>query len=321
MSGHERVTISYQDGLGRAETDASGTDVVVLTTVPGRIAAASREVQCELATIDLACSRFRSDSELAVVNRSAGKPVTVSPLLADALAAALRAAAATAGAIDPTVHPAIGPHDRDFAETHPTHPRCEEALDECVPAGAWKHIRFAERWGVLTVPAGVWLDLDATAKALAADRAAKRVHEVLGCGALVSLGGDIAVAGPAPTDGWSLRVADRDASGPDCPGQTVSIVSGGLAISGTTVRRWFHGDNGVHHIVCPAGGRAAEQVWRTVSVHAESCVDANTAATAAMVKGELAVSWLERLGLAARLVRPDGRVTSTGGWPQQLGAA
>ena len=47
-------------------------------------------------------------------------------------------------------------------------------------------------------PGGVVLDLGATAKALAADRAARaRVAAATGCGVLVNLGGDIADRGPA----------------------------------------------------------------------------------------------------------------------------
>jgi thiamine biosynthesis lipoprotein len=71
----------------------------------------------------------------------------------------------------------------------------------------------------------------------------------------------------------------------------------------------------VHHVVDPATGRSAEVVWRTVSVAAATCVDANVAATAAIVRGARSPAWLESLGLPARLVRPDGTVLRVGGWP------
>ena len=73
----------------------------------------------------------------------------------------------------------------------------------------------------------------------------------------------------------------------------------------------------VHHIVDPASGLPAAERWRTVSVAAASCVDANGAATAAIVMGEAAAAWLDGMGLAARLVRPDGSVTSTSRWPAE----
>jgi thiamine biosynthesis lipoprotein len=53
-----------------------------------------------------------------------------------------------------------------------------------------------------------------------------------------------------------------------------------------------------------------------VSVAASSCVDANAASTAAIVRGESAPQWLEGLGLPSRLVTVDGEVLEIGGWPQ-----
>jgi thiamine biosynthesis lipoprotein len=159
---------------------------------------------------------------------------------------------------------------------------------------------------------GVRLDLGATAKALAADRAAVLAAQRTQVGALVSLSGDIAVAGPAPLDGWRIRVTDDHRSEPSAPGQWITIESGGLATSSTTVRTW--GD-GAHHIVDPRTGVPARIVWRTVSVAAASCLDANIAATAAIVRGERAVAWLHSLGLPARLVDADGRALHVAGWP------
>jgi thiamine biosynthesis lipoprotein len=132
---------------------------------------------------------------------------------------------------------------------------------------------------------------------------------------LVSLGGDIAVAGPAPAGGWRIRVTDDHAAGPGAPGQTVAITSGGLATSSTTVRAWPRDGQRMHHIVDPATGQPARGCWRTVSVAAGSCVDANAASTAAIVLGAAAAEWLRDRSLPARLVRQDGLVETTAGWP------
>ncbi|MCW2952706.1 MAG: thiamine biosynthesis protein, partial [Conexibacter sp.] len=159
------------------------------------------------------------------------------------------------------------------------------------------------------------VDLGATAKALAADRAARAAHQLAACGVLVSLGGDIAVAGPAPADGWAVRVTDDHAKAEGPSGQTVSIAAGGLATSGTTVRRWRRGEHRFHHILDPRTHQPAEVVWRTASVAAASCVDANAASTAAVVRGLDAPVWLARGGLPARLTATDGTVVRTAGWP------
>ena len=52
-----------------------------------------------------------------------------------------------------------------------------------------------------------------------------------------------------------------------------------------------------------------------MSVAAANCAGANIAATAAIVRGERAIRWLEDLRLPARLVRHDGTLLTTAGWP------
>jgi thiamine biosynthesis lipoprotein len=183
-------------------------------------------------------------------------------------------------------------------------------------APAWRLVEIRhDRWQI-RAPRGVRLDLGSTAKALAADRAASRAADVVSGGVLVSLGGDIAVAGGVPEGGWLIGIADDHGGDPE-PGETVGIFSGGLATSSTTVRRWARGGLPVHHIVDPRTGLPAREVWRTVSVTAASCVDANTASTAAIVLGEDAPDWLASHALPARLVRPDGDITRVGGWPER----
>jgi thiamine biosynthesis lipoprotein len=170
----------------------------------------------------------------------------------------------------------------------------------------------------LTLPAEVQLDLGATAKAWAADRSAARIADRTNSGVLVSLGGDIAVAGPPPAEGWRIRV--QDVTGP--PGETpegpyalIAIRDGGLATSSTTARRWQRGGDVLHHILYPRTGLPAAPVWRTVSVAAGSCADANAASTAAVIRGRRALGWLTGLGLPARLVDATGAVFTVVGWP------
>ncbi|MCU1475584.1 MAG: putative thiamine biosynthesis lipoprotein [Subtercola sp.] len=166
----------------------------------------------------------------------------------------------------------------------------------------------------LTVPADLSLDLGATAKALAADRAAARVIDALGCGVLVSLGGDIATAGPAPAEGWQVTVHDL----PGDPSCQITLAAGqALATSSTQKRRWQQRGQVMHHILDPRHGLPAAPVWRTVTVAASSCVRANTVSTASIVRGYQAIAWLARRGTTARLVNHDGRVLSLGGWPDE----
>ena len=293
---------------------ALGTTAQISVTDPAKIEAAVAAVEGELAAIDLACSRFRDDSELTALNRSGGHPFEASPLLAEALAVALRAAELTGGDVDPTIGRAMTGlgWDCDFSILVS---RTERVRFEVVPAAGWRSIAIDD--GTVEMPVGVEIDLGATAKAFAADRAARAASLASGdTGVLVNLGGDLAVAGAAPDAGWPVLVTDDHRAPLDAPGQTIAVRSGGLATSSTTVRRWHAGGSEHHHIVDPRSGLAAAEVWRTVSVAAGSCVDANTASTAAIVRGREAPSWLRRTGMPARLVALDGSVVYTGDWPE-----
>ena len=140
---------------------------------------------------------------------------------------------------------------------------------------------------------------------------------------LVSLGGDIAVSGQPPAGGWRIRVQDisgRPEDPPAGPSAVVAINAGGLATSSTAARRWRRGGDVLHHILDPRTGLPAAPVWRTVSVSAASCTDANIASTAAIIRGHAAPAWLTGLGLPARLVDEAGRVHTIGGWPAETGS-
>ncbi len=291
-----------------------GSVAVVGAGDPDRLEPAREAVLEVIEEFDRTCSRFRQDSELQVLNAAGGAPVNVSRLLLEAVDAALRAAMLTDGDVDPSVGEALIAlgYDRDFesigADAEPVRSRITRAP-------GWRAIALDRRAGTITIPRGVQLDLGATAKALAADRAAARAAETAGCAVLVGLGGDIALAGEPPKEGWPVRVTDDHRTGTESPGQWIRLRSGGLATSSSTTRRWRAGPEVVHHLLDPATGRPADGPWRTASVAAASCLDANIASTAAIVRGQRAVRWLDSLGLPSRLVSVEGSVLHLAGWP------
>jgi thiamine biosynthesis lipoprotein len=85
------------------------------------------------------------------------------------------------------------------------------------------------------------------------------------------------------------------------------------------VRRWKRGDALLHHIIDPQTGLPSESRWRTVTVLASTCVEANVAATAAIVQGEDAIDWLQARQLPARLIETDGTIHFLGPWPAPAG--
>jgi thiamine biosynthesis lipoprotein len=302
--------------------------VVLRVTDPGALPRARTQVERELDAVDRACSRFRADSELSRVNASRGWPVQISELLMQALELALRAAELTDGDVDPTVGRALelAGYDRDWrlltrsCDEEPRRaangvPIDKTPLSDTITVRrrpGWRTVTLDRDGAYVRLSRGIRLDLGATAKAWAADRAAKAAALAAGCGVLVSIGGDVATSGTAPADGWCIRVTDDHRSQPTAPGQTIAILTGGLATSSTTARRWNHDGQTMHHIIDPVTGAPAQTPWRTVSVAAASCAEANIATTAALVKGSTSAEWLGAMRLPARLIDHDGCVLYLG---------
>jgi thiamine biosynthesis lipoprotein len=267
----------------------------------------------ELARIEQACSRFRLDSELMTLVRDDDGAAELSPLLAELVRAALLAARETDGAVDPTLGSVLAGlgYDRDIVEVR----RADRSQLIVLRHPGWRALVLQGRR--LLMPPGTQLDLGATAKAVAADRCARLVHEQLGTGVLVSLGGDIATRGATPPGGWQVRVQDL----PDDVPQQITLHEGAAVATSSTARRtWTQDGQPRHHLVDPLTRMPAVGPWRSVTVVAPTCLRANTATTAAMVKGDGALTWLRNTGLPARLVSHEGGLVTLGGWPREAAA-
>lgn len=305
--------------LLRAEGWALGTRVrlVLAQGDQAALSLAKAAMDAVLRDIDDTCSRFREDSELTRLNAGAGREHAVSPLLGRAIAEALRAAALTDGDVDLTVGGAVrrAGYDVDFAAI----PADGGPITVTArPIPGWRLVRYAAAGHRVYAPAGVEIDLGATAKALAADLAAVAALEALHGtgGVLVSLGGDIALAGTPPPGGWTVQVSEDSGAPLDDASERITLQSGAIATSSTTVRRWVRDGVEQHHIIDPRTGAPARTPWRLATVVADTCVDANIASTAAIIRGVRAGPWLVERALPARLVANDGSVVRIGRWPQ-----
>ncbi len=251
------------------------------------------------------------------VHGASGRPIRISDLLYQALEVAVTAATRTGGAVDPTIGNALAAlgYDTDLDAVLSRPPALGRALGS---VAGYAHIQLNPADQTVRIPRGVRLDLGSTAKALAADRAAARVARVIGDGALVSLGGDVAVAGKAPADGWPIGIAQESNTPAALVDHVVAITHGGLASSSPLARTWHNGGRAVHHIVDPRTGDCAEPYWVLVSATGASCVEANLVTTAAIVWRDQALDKLGGFEQSVRLVRGDGEVFSVNGWPVKV---
>ena len=310
--------LPHASGAGIATRRAIGTDIRLVVADATALGVAEAVVDTVIDRVDELASRFRADSELSRLNALAigGGTFLLSPELREHLAAALAGARWSGGLLDPTIGDALvgAGYDRDLDEVPPDDARPARA--GLVPG--WRAVEL--RGALLEVGPGTQLDLGATAKALAVDQATRAVAARCGGGCLVSFGGDLAVA-PAGAATWTVQVEEAAASLPPAPSQVVAVTAGGVATSSTTRRRWRRDGAVQHHLIDPATGAPATGPYRTVTVAAPTCLEANIASTAALVAGAGAIRLLERSGLPARLVDVTGRVRMLGGWPDGDGAA
>jgi FAD:protein FMN transferase len=181
---------------------AIGTTAKLTLTDDRNTAEAEALMRQRLHDIDRAASRFRPDSELALVEAMGG-PRRVSALLSGAVHTALAAARESNGAVDPTARPGS--------------------------PGRWRSVELDPHRRILSVPEGVEIDVGATGKALMADRIARDVQRLTGTALMVNLGGDIACAGE-----WDVGVADDHKASKAA--QVVHVRGGGVATSSTVVR-------------------------------------------------------------------------------------
>lgn len=291
------------------------TSAVLGVTDASQLGAARELLDASLQTTQQAASRFHDGSEISSLNAAAGMgPIPVSPALFDLIDVALAAARATNGACDPTVADAViaQGYDDDFDQLPD-----DRDVPRRVKVPGTSGIILDAAAPTVSLPLEVHLDLGATAKAHTADLAAIAIAEKLGCGVLVDLGGDLRIAGPAPSDGWRIGITEHARSlQPVAVAETVSVTAGGLASSSSTVRTWRAGGMSRHHVIDPATGESATTPWRLVSVAAATAVHANALSTAALVWGDEALFELPQRNIAARLVRHDGTVERVGGWPE-----
>lgn len=262
-------------------------------------------------------SRFLPDSDISRLNHAAGSPVHIDPATVVLLRAMVEGWRATGGAFDPTLlAPLVGLgyasswHDRTALTDVPVGAMMRGNLDTLLvdPVG-----------NVAIAPAGMCLDAGGIGKGLAADLVTQRLLDAGAAGALVSIGGDVAVRGIAPhAEGWLIGLGDPTASDDDVAevGQ-LALLEGGVATSGTLRRRWPDGDGDVvHHLLDPKTGRPVHHAREIVAatVVAGSAGWAEVWTKALMIDGERALADLDAMGLAAAIAYDDATMIVNASW-------
>jgi thiamine biosynthesis lipoprotein len=253
-------------------------------------------------------SRFLDDSDITIANRAAGMPVVVHPDTLAVVSRALDAWRQTEGRFDITVLPAL-------LGAGYTHSAVDQSAAPAVPGsrvGMSPWVRVDYEQSTLTVPAQSAIDLGGIGKGFAADIVAEELVELGAIGALVNVGGDLRAAGtPSDDQSWYLGI-EHPLQAPEHVA-VIRMQEGGVATSGTVVRRWTAADGtAAHHLIDPVTGRPANHRILTATVLAGDAATAEAFATAAMMlPADQAIAMLDRLGLAGLVIDVDGQAHRT----------
>jgi thiamine biosynthesis lipoprotein len=289
----------------RSEFRAVGTTCAASVNGGSGARRALAAARAEVEACEAALSRFRPDSDLSRLNGANGAWTTVDIRLREALVLALRARADTGGRFDPTVLPALvaAGYDRSFEQLGRRAAR---------PLAGWRPgARIDVDGDRVRLERGAAVDLGGIGKGYAAERAVTAMRDAWPAlqGAIVDLGGDLALWGDGP---WRIGIDDPRGGSAG----TLVVRGGGVATSGRDARR-FGPQRSLHHLIDPATGAPAGPGPLAVTVVAARAPVAEAHATA------LAISTLEAAqahvaatpGIAALWIPEQGRPVPLGRLP------
>lgn len=286
---------------------ASTALVTAIDPTPDALDAA----ESRLRELESSWSRFIDTSDITRINQRPGRWVPVAEDTIRLIEAMKLAHGATGGSFDPTrlyQLLSIG-----YTSSIDDPDRFTLAVDAPVDGASVHGVETDRSRGAVRVPLGLSLDPGGIGKGLAADIVVTELLAGGTAGALVSIGGDIAAAGAAPTElGWIVDVEHPDDANSTVT--TLAVSDGGVATSSTRSRRWSFAGSEHHHLIDPATGRDSLTDLASVTVVANAGWLAEAHATAALLCGsDGVIDYLDARQLAGIAVTRTGTVIVTDG--------
>jgi FAD:protein FMN transferase len=289
---------------------ASRLHVIVVDdagSVAGCLDTALRNVVSFIEHLERCWSRFIPSSDVSRINQlgPAGGTIGVDPSTVTLLATMIEGHEMTAGRFDPSVLRAV---IAEGYETSYVDPRQVSAVFAAAPTrqGSLWELELDPSANTVTVPGGLVIDPGGVGKGLAADLAVARLLEAGVTGAMVEIGGDLAMAGTSVDPaGWLVDVEHPNpADGLVC---SLAVSGGGVATSSVRSRRWVLDGVERHHQIDPRTTRCSSTDLDAVTVIAPSGWLAEVHATAALAVGSAdTIAYLDGHGLSGIAIGGTG---------------
>jgi len=275
---------------------ATPCEVRIDTNDAAEAYAAAHAAQAEARRIESKFSRYRSNSVIGRINAGAGRDIQVDAETAHLLDFADHCYRLSGGMFDVTSGVLRRIWRFDGSDRLPS----DDQVQQIRAFVGWERVVWKRP--VLRLARGMEIDFGGMAKEYAVDRALAAVLGITNAPSLVNFGGDLCVSCPRRNgSGWKVAIEsvdkDRTAAG------LLHLSSGAIATSGDARRYLLKDGKRYGHILDPRSCRPIEQAPRSVTVAAQSCVEAGLVATLAILQGKTAEKFLKREGARAWCIR------------------
>lgn len=290
-------------------------NLTVLTTDRAQGLAAIAACFGEMQRLERIMSRFRSDSQLARLNRD-GLLERAAPALMSVVESALDYSRLTEGAFDITVEPLLSARGR-LAELGTPLDRAEQ--ERLLSLVDFRDVK-AEGNRIQLARDGMAITLDGIAKGFIIDEGARQLREMGFERILVEVGGDL-VGGDRPQGAWRVGIRSPRAAESEQWIGVARLAQQALATSGDYMNTLTQ-DFTEHHIIDPRRGQSPAEL-ASVSTLAPSAMAADALSTALLVMGVAeGLALVEGLPtVEALLIDKRMRVTMSTGFPLDAVAA
>lgn len=244
----------------------------------------------EALRIERKFSRYRDDSVIHAINTSHGTPIEVDAETAHLLDYGQLLWQLSDHAFDLT----SGVLRRIWKFGVNAQPPTQAQVNELLNSIGWQQVRWQAPF--ITLPPGMELDFGGIGKEYAVDRVADLIGGQTQGAVLINFGGDLRALGPPPANG-AWRVGIESIAHHDHAQQVVQLRSGAMATSGDTRRAIEHEGRRYGHIIDARTGWPAEHTPRSITVLADTCTQAGTYTTLAMLQGVDAERFLDGEGV------------------------
>jgi len=287
MPNHISVETKNNYSIGRFTAMACPCEILIDTLDKAEALKLTEIAYKEARRIENKFSRYRDDNIIYKINHSHGEPVLVDDETALMMDFAEQCYELSNGKFDITSGILRKAWTFDGSDNIPSSIEVKSILEHI----GWKKVKWSRP--NITLPAGMEIDLGGIGKEYAVDSTSKLIKQATTSSFLVNFGGDIACPHPRINNQpWVIGVDDPENTGEASAGK-VSFYQGGLATSGDARRFLLKDGVRYSHILNPETGYPVKNAPRSVTVIADTCIEAGMLSTFAMLEGENAISFLK----------------------------